>query len=217
VTPADIIVDVRRMAQDNGLLRSPDSYIQSTLLGYTNQTLKHIATLRPDLFTLMGDIPTQPNVVEQVMPADSIRLTNIFAIKDGPAVLEVSRQMMDYSYPQWRSEPAGLPVNYMRHPQNPNRYFLYPKPQPGVVLMGEYVQAPPAYAEDEQIALLPDSFLPTVVSGVLMLIAGTENPTRNTERYTQFEKAFIAALETNMRSRTLTDKADAGISGRPMQ
>jgi hypothetical protein len=50
-----------------------------------------------------------------------------------------------------------------------------------------------------------------------MLIAGTENPTRNTERYTQFEKAFIAALETNMRSRTLTDKADAGISGRPIQ
>jgi hypothetical protein len=217
MTPADIIVDVRRMAQDNGLLRSPDTYIQSTLLGYTNQTLKHIATLRPDLFTLMGDIPTQPSVVEQVMPVDSARLVNILAVKDGPAIFEVSRQMMDYSYPQWRSEPAGLPVNYMRHPQNPNRYFLYPKPQVGVVLTGEYVQAPPAYAEDQHIDLLPDSFLPTVVSGVLMLIAGTENPTKSNERYVQFEKAFIAALQTNMKARTLTDKPDSGVSGRPVE
>jgi hypothetical protein len=214
MTPNDIIADARRIAQDNGLLRTSNTYSAAALLSFTNQILRQTAVIRPDLFTLMTDIPTTPNVVEQSMPADSIRLVNIFAVKDGNAVLEVSREAMDQSTPLWRSEAAGVPVNYMRHIRNPNRYFLYPKPSAGVVLTGEYAQSPPIYTAGQTIALLPDSFQPAMVAGVVMLIAGVENPTTNAARFRQFQEAYSQTLGVNLQSRTVTDTKSSGLDSK---
>jgi len=214
MTPNDIIADARRIAQDNGLLRTSNTYSAAALLSFTNQILRQTAVIRPDLFTLMTDIPTTPNVVEQSMPADSIRLVNIFAVKDGNAVLEVSREAMDQSTPLWRSEAAGLPVNYMRHIRNPNRYFLYPKPSAGVVLTGEYAQSPPIYTAGQTIALLPDAFQPAMVAGVVMLIAGIENPTTDAARFRQFQETYSQTLGVNLQSRTVTDTKASGLDSK---
>jgi hypothetical protein len=211
MTPNDIIVDVRRIAQDNGLLRTSDTYSAAALLAFTNQILRQTAILRPDLFTLMTDISTTPNVVEQSMPSDSIRLVNIFAVKNGNAVLEVSREAMDQSTPSWRTEAAGSPVNYMRHVRNPNRYFLYPKPTSGVVLTGEYAQSPPTYTLSQTIALLPDAFQPAMVAGVLMLVSGIENPTTDSARFKQFQEVYSQTLGVNLQSRTVTDTKASGL------
>lgn len=211
MTPNDIIVDVRRIAQDNGLLRTSNTYSAAALLAFTNQILRQTAILRPDLFTLMTDISTTPNVVEQSMPSDSIRLVNIFAVKDGNAVLEVSREAMDQSTPSWRTEAAGSPVNYMRHVRNPNRYFLYPKPTSGVVLTGEYAQSPPTYTLAQTIALLPDAFQPAMVAGVLMLVSGIENPTTDSARFKQFQEVYSQTLGVNLQSRTVTDTKASGL------
>jgi hypothetical protein len=212
--PNDIINDAKRIAQDNGLLRTPDIYSAATLLSFVNQVLRQTALLRPDLFTLMTDIATVPNVVEQSMPTDSIRLVNIFAVKNGSAILEVSRETMDQSYPQWRSDPAGLPVNYMRHVRNPNRYFLYPKPSAGVVLTGEYAQSPPVYTAGQTVALLPDAFQPAMVAGVVMLIAGIENSTTNAPRFQQFQETYSQTLGVNLQLRTVTDTKASGLDER---
>ncbi len=211
MTPNDIIVDVRRIAQDNGLLRTSNTYSAAALLAFTNQILRQTAILRPDLFTLMTDISTTPNVVEQSMPSDSIRLVNIFAVKNGNAVLEVSREAMDQSTPSWRTEAAGSPVNYMRHIRNPNRYFLYPKPTSGIVLTGEYAQSPPTYTLSQTIALLPDAFQPAMVAGVLMLVSGIENPTTDSARFKQFQEVYSQTLGVNLQSRTVTDTKASGL------
>lgn len=214
MTPNDIIVDVRRLAQDNGLLRTPDSYSAATLLSYVNQTIRQAAILRPDIFTLLTDISTTPNAPEQTLPADSVRLVEIYAVRDGNAITEVSRETMDQGYPQWRTEAAGTPVNYMRHVRNPNKYFLYPRPTSGIVLVGEYVQAPPVHTLSQPIALLSDAFQPIMVSGVLMLIAGTENGTGNADRYRQFQTAFTEGLGVNLQSRAATDTEAGGLDPR---
>lgn len=211
MTPNDVIVDARRLAQDNGLLRTSDTYSASVLLGLVNQVLRQTAVLRPDLFTLMTDITPTPNVVEQTLPADSLRLVNILAVKNGGAITEVSREMMDQSYPQWRFDPAGSPVNYMRHIRNPNQYFLYPKPAAGIVLTGEYAQSPPVYTLNQQIALLPDAFQPIVVSGVVMMISNVENPTTNAARAKQFQEMYAQALGANLQSRVVTDTKSSGL------
>lgn len=214
MTPNDIIADARRLAQDNGLLRTPDTYSAATLLSFVNQVLRQTALLRPDLFTLMTDISTTAGVVEQSMPADSIRLVNIFAVKDGNAITEVSREAMDQSYPQWRSDAAGLPVNYMRHVRNPNKYFLYPKPSAGVVLSGEYAQSPPVYTASQTIALLPDSFQPSIVAGVVMMVAGVENPTLDPNRFRQFQEMYTQALGGNLQARVITDTKPSGLDAK---
>lgn len=211
MTPNDIIVDARRLAQDSGLLRTPDTYAGNALLGFVNQILKQTALLRPDLFTLLGDILPTPNVVEQVLPSDSARLVNIFAIKNGAAITEVSREVMDQTYPQWRQDPPGTPVNFMRHVRNPNRYFLYPRPVEGTVLTGEYVQSPRTYGLTETIALLPDAFQPVMVAGVVMLIAGVEDNTQNSARFTQYQEMYAQTLGANFQSRAATDTKPSGL------
>lgn len=211
MTPNDIIDDARRLAQDNGLFRTPDTYSAATMLRLTNQVLRQTAVLRPDLFVLLGDIPTTPEVAEQSAPADSLRLVSIRSIKDGPAITEVSYDTMDRSYPQWRLDPAGTPVNFMRNVRNPNGYFLYPRPAAGTVLTGEYVQSPPEYTGDQQIALLPDAFQPVMVAGVIMLIAAIENPSLDPARYKQFADMYSQSLRANMEGRVLTDTPAAGL------
>jgi hypothetical protein len=211
MTPNDIIVDATRLIQDNQVLRTPDAYSAATMLGYVNQILKNVATVRPDLFITMADIPTVQDVVEQSMPVDSMRLVNIFSVKDTRAVTEVSREAMDRSYPAWRLDPPGVPVNYMRHVSNPNRYFLYPRPAAGVVLFGEYVKSPRAYGLNEVIETVPDGFQATIVLGVVMLVAGTENDSASSVRFTQYKDVYNKSLEDNMQSRVLTDTKTAGL------
>lgn len=201
MTPDNIITDAKRLAQDSTLLRTTDTYSNAALLGFVNQILKQTAILRPDLFTLTADIPTNPNVVEQEMPADSIHLVNILAVKDGGAIVEVSREAMDQFYPQWRSVAAGTPVNYMRHPRNPNRYYLYPRPKVNTTLTGEYAQTPPTYARMQPIALLPDSYQSAMVMGVLMLVAAVENKTTDPARYQQFQAAYEQSLGVSLQAK----------------
>ena len=211
MTPNDIIVEAKRLAQDNELFRNSDTYSAATMLGFVNQILRQTSVLRPDLFTRIADITTTPNVVEQSMPTDSIRLVNILAVKNGGAITEVSREMLDRSYPQWRTDPAGPPINYMRHVVNPNRYFLYPRPSSGTVLTGEYAQSPPVYTLNQTIALLPDAFQAAMVAGVVMLIAGIENKSQVNTRFTQFQEVYSQTLGVNLQSRTITDTQAAGI------
>jgi hypothetical protein len=211
MTPNDIIVEAKRLAQDNELFRNSDTYSAATMLGFVNQILRQTSVLRPDLFTRIADIATTPNVVEQSMPTDSIRLVNILGVKNGGAITEVSREMLDRSYPQWRTDPAGPPINYMRHVVNPNRYFLYPRPAANTVLTGEYAQSPPAYTLNQTIALLPDAFQAAMVAGVVMLIAGIENKSQVNARFTQFQEVYSQTLGVNLQSRTITDTRAAGI------
>lgn len=175
MTPNEIISEVIRLEQDSGFLKTPDSYVQEVLLSFVNQTLFQTATVRPDLFAKLGEIPTQPESVVQAMPADSIRLIEIFHIKGGNAVVEVSHSMMERSNPSWAAEPAGMPINYMRHPRNHNRYFLYPAPADEIELVADYAQAPPVYAAEDEIELLPTAYMPAIVYGTAVLAATVLN------------------------------------------
>jgi hypothetical protein len=90
----------------------------------------------------LREIPTTPNTVVQSLPANAMRLSEIFSVKDGDAVTEADREVFDQTYPGWVTEAAGIPKNFIRHVRNPTRYFLYPRPQAGVVLIGEYAPHP---------------------------------------------------------------------------
>ena len=85
----DVVTEVRRILQDTN---SPQRYSDSVLIGFANQALKRIAVLRPDLFAFVGDIPTTAGSVVQSMPSDSIRLIDIYYVKDGNGVIETNRE-----------------------------------------------------------------------------------------------------------------------------
>ena len=107
MTPADVVTEVRRLVQDQ---ITPYRYSDTVLLGYVNQTLKRMSILRPDLFTDIVDIPTTANSAVQALPAEAIRLVDIFQVKGGNAITEVDRETMNRNYPGWmnlvRPRPA---------------------------------------------------------------------------------------------------------------
>ena len=211
MTPQEVITEVRNLVQDT---MTPYRYSDAFLLGFVNQIVKQIALVRPDLFTEIGDIPTVPDTVVQSCPSDSQRLVELFHVKGGGVIAEISRLVLDHSTPEWAAEASGTPVNYARHPRNPNQFFLYPRPAAGVVLVGEYVRSPPTYAIDEEVELLPDAYLPAVVNGTVWLVESVDNEHISSGRAKLFQDMFMQSLGINLQARPVTDDEAAGMDAK---
>lgn len=201
MTPQDVITEVRQLVQD---VRAPFRYSDTVLTGFVNQTIRRMVLLRPDLFMDVDDIPVVANEVLQSCPSDSYRLVEIYRIKDGEALVEVSREMLDQTYPEWASVPPDVPVNYVRHPRNPNKFFLYPRPRINLTLVGEYVKVPPEYDLSDTIDL-PDAYAPSIIDGVVYLAQSIDNEHVNSNRAKLFQDSFFQGLGVSLQSRSLTD------------
>lgn len=215
MTPAEIITEVRRLVQDQQV---PYRYSDAVLLGYVNQTLKRMAVARPDLFSEIVDIPTTPDTAVQSLPAGAIRLVDIFQVKGGAAIDEVDRETMNRNYPNWMAEPAGSPVNFMRHVKNPDRFFLYPPPQAGTVLVGEYAMSPPDYALGDEIDVIAAAYFPAIVDGAVFMAESIDDEHVASGRAKLFYDSFIGQLSASLQSRKVTDTKGAGLErGRDAQ
>jgi hypothetical protein len=98
----------------------------------------------------------------------------------------------------------------MRHVRNPNRFFVYPRPAVGVVLVGEYAQTPPDYTLDQEITFPTDAYFPTTVDGVVFLAESIDNEHVNSGRAKLFQDSFVQGLGVSLQSRTITDTEAGG-------
>ena len=208
MTPAEVITEVRRLVQDQLV---PYRYSDTVLLGYVNQSLQRMAILRPDLFTDIVDIATTADVAVQSLPAEAIRLVDIFQVKNGNAITEVDRETMNRNYPGWMNEASGTPVNFMRHVKNPDRYFLYPRPAAGVVLVGEYAKSPIDYTLNASIDVISDTYSPVLVDGVVYLAESIDDEHVQSGRAKLFYDSFVGQLGAGLQSRKITDTKQAGM------
>jgi hypothetical protein len=208
VTPSEVITEVRRLIQDT---RAPLRYSDETLLGFVNQTLNRMVVLRPDLFSVLGELSVTSGSAVQQLPEGAIRLVEIFYVKDGSALSEVDWFMMNRSSPNWPAATPGTPVNYMRHVRNPTRYFLYPPPVAGTTLVAEYTNTPPEYELDEEIAVLPDAYMPALIDGTVFLAESIDNEHVNSGRAKMFQDSFTQLLGVSLQARVVTDTHSAGL------
>jgi hypothetical protein len=207
MTPSEVITEVRRLIQDT---RTPFRYSDAVMVGFVNQTIKRMVLLRPDLFSTIGDITLTANTVLQDCPAGAVRLVEIFQVKGGSAVTEVTRRTLDQTYPDWVNEPPDRPVNFMRHVRNPTKFFVYPRPITGTILVGEYVTPPDDYTIDETIDL-PEAYFSTLVDGAVFLAESVDNEHVNSGRAKLFQDSFIQSLGVSLQSRTITDFEPGGL------
>jgi hypothetical protein len=212
MTPSNIIDTVRRVLQDSVFLRTPDTYSAATLLVFVNNAIKRMVMLRPDLFTVVANIPTTASSAIQTMPSDSFRLVEIFQVVNGNTLEEVDRDQFDRTNINWATEPAGVPVKYMRHARSPNKYFLYPRPVANTQLVAEYVKIQPTYGLNDTIVGLPDDYLPSLVDGTIYVALSVENADNVTqvgmERAKMFYTSFTQSLGVSLQARVLTDFED---------
>ena len=205
MTPNDVINQVLVLEQDSGLLRTPDSHSQRVLLGFVNQTILMTATYRPDLFASLEEIPTAPSNVVQSMPSDSLRLIEIFYVIGGDAVVEVSHSMMERSFPGWAATKPGMPTNYMRHPRNHNRYFLYPAPVENVFLMADYAKIPKTYRAEDEIEFLSEAYMPALVHGTAATAANILNDRMLPERAQAHRAIYEQILGVSLQAKSALD------------
>lgn len=208
MTPAQVIVEVRRILQD---IRVPQRYSDALLLGFVNQALKRMAVLRPDLFAVIDEFVTQAGQTIQSAPADSLRMMEVFQVKDGDGIVEVSRRAMDETYPGWVNDPAGPTVNWMRHVRNDNRFFIYPKAPAGQTLVIEYAQTPREYGLEETIERLSEAYFPVLVDGAVFLAESVDNEHVNSNRAQLFQQSFTQALGVSVQARSITDTEEGGL------
>lgn len=208
MTPAGIIVEVRKLLQD---VSTPYRYSDTDLLGFVNQSLKRMSVLRPDLFGEIVTIPTTANTAIQSLPTDALRLIDIFQVQGGSVITEVDRETMSRCNPSWMTEASGTPVNFMRHVKNPERFFLYPRPSADIVLIGEYAKTPPDYTLNETITSPSDSFMPAIVDATVFLAESIDDEHVNSGRAKLFLDLFTSELGTALQNRTVTDTKSAGM------
>jgi len=202
VTPADVIVEARKLLQDT---LAPYRYSDTDLLGYVNQTLKRMAVLRPTLFTNITSIPLTANTVLQDLPSDAHRLVEVFYIDNYNSVNEVERAILERGYPQWVSDPAGIPFNFIRHPRNATKFFLYPRPIANLTATAEYVVEPATYAINDTILYLKDTYLGVVIDGVVFLASSIDDEHVNSNRAKLFMESFTQALGVDLQQQAILD------------
>jgi hypothetical protein len=204
----DVIIEVRRIIQDTNI---PYRYSDDVLLGFANQALKRISVLRPDLFASIEDIPCTDGSVVQSAPADSIRLIEIYSVKNGDGIIETNREALDQAYPTWMNDAAGPTVNFMRHVRNPNKFFIYPKAPANQVLVGEYSKTPAVYTGSQTVDLLPDAYFPVVIDATVFIAESVDNEHVNSQRAQLFQQSFTQALGVAAQSRSITDPESGGL------
>jgi hypothetical protein len=211
VTPAEIIADVRPLVQDT---RAPYRYTDAVLLGFVNQSLKRMAVIRPDLFTVVETVQTAEGNVIQTIPDDGIRLVDVFNVAGGGVVTEVNRGALDRFDPGWRSAPSGVPVNFVRHVRNPRMFFLYPPPQGGVDLIVEYAATPANYTLAQEIDAPVGVYRTALVDCVVFLAQSIDDEHINSQRAKLFLDSFNQTLVAGLQNRTLTDTEEGGMDPR---
>ena len=211
MTPQDVITQARSIINDDNALM-PERFSDTVLLGYVNQAVKRACAMRPDLFITSTTITPTVGQVEQELASTITRLMEIHRVVGGNAVGEVDKETMDRSAPDWTTETSGTPVNWMRHPRNPRRYYLYPAPATGTTLSAEYIAVPSDYAIGDTIGM-PDSYKTALIDCVVAIAEVVDNEHVETQRAKSFFDSFTHALVVDMQQRGMVDNE----SGQPEQ
>jgi hypothetical protein len=209
MTPADIIAEARRLLQDT---RVPFRYTEAELLSYVNQTLRRVLTVRPDLFIDTVTVPLTAGTVLQSLPADAHRLVDVYYVEGYNSVNEVERLILERGYPQWVSDPAGIPYNFVRHARNPTKFFVYPRPVENLNLVVDYVVAPPTYEVDDTITAPTDGYMSAIVDGVVFLASSIDDEHVLSGRAKLFLDSFMQTLGTDLQGRVLTDEEEPTVA-----
>jgi hypothetical protein len=209
MTPEQVLTEVRRLIQDTDATRY--RYTDTALLGHMNQVIKRMCHVRPDLFTVYEDIPTQAGRSLQSLPDGAVRLVEIFHVKGGNTIAETIRETLDETYPGWHSATPGVPENFVRHIRSPDKYFLSPPPASGTIIVGEYIASPPNYTLKQQIELA-DVYFPIIVDGTVWLAESIDNEHVNSGRAELYKKTFYEGLGVTLDSRNISDPESGGMT-----
>lgn len=161
-TPQDAITLART------LLDNPIDIYDSQFLSYANDAFDEIALIRQELFHSSFEFTCAVNATFQTFSsADSIRVVDIHAVKNGNAVRRISRSELDALKPSWHTDAAAPAEHWISLDlEFSNSFLIYPKAPNSQILTGLYVKSPPEYTLT-QTHSLPASFTPVIANYII--------------------------------------------------
>lgn len=207
-TIQDVVTEVRLAVQDTSTTapRYPDAHV----IRVTNQVLKRIALLRPDLFSFIYNFTCVAGAL-QTLPANNFRLLDIFQVVGGNNVNEINRDTLDLLSSNWQTSTQGTAQDWMRHNRNPSIFFLYPPSPVNQVLIIEYCKGPSNYLITDVVDLLSDVYFPCVVDGVVWLLESLDNEHVNSGRAKMMQDTFMQMLGVTVQTKPITDFDSGGL------
>jgi hypothetical protein len=208
-TVADVITEVREQVQDTLQVGAEYRYSDLFLLRKIDMAVRHMLTVRPDLFTHIGDMTCVAGTLQSA-PADSVRLMDVVRNRDGVPVKEVNQETLDLMIPAWTSTAAGPVTNWMRYQRSPNHFYVFPPASAGDALTISYARCTPLTSTAATVPL-QDAYLSTVAFGAVWLVESIDAEHTESGRAAAFEKAFSSALASGLATRQITDTQNAGV------
>lgn len=163
MTPQTIITEARYVLND-----TTTDYRQSDteMLEYVTRVLDDAASARPDLFDAV-DTHTCVHGAEQTLAFNRVlQFQEVVRVLNGDAVLPVSRQSLDAFKPSWYRDTTASAVNWMPHPADPKRFYVYPPSPVLQKLVVRFTQGHAAVGLTDTITL-SDKYRSALVDGVV--------------------------------------------------
>jgi hypothetical protein len=174
MTPQDVITTARYILNDTS--SSSPRQSDDELLGYVNEGVKTVQTLRPELFSTVGDFLCQVGQCEQSLVfASATALIEVLSIHGGAAVTQFDLDAMTRFNPGWRTDAEGAAKQWARFSNDQLKFFIYPKAPADQTIDVRYVRTPAVFALADQITDLPLGLQPALVDFVVYRAESKDN------------------------------------------
>lgn len=194
MTPNTIIAQARTILSDTDT--DLQRYSPDDLLGYVNDGLKEMVTIRPELFSTIGDYTCVAGQCEQSLRIeDAATLIEVLCIHGSTALTPFDLPVMDAFNPGWRADTAGAAQQWARFSNDPLRFYVYPKAPTGQVLDVRYIRLPAIYGADEVITEVPEIYAPALADYVIYRAESRDDEHVNSNRAAQFFQSFVAKVK----------------------
>lgn len=208
----DCMTDARSILQDTDATSYRVSELD--LLRFGNFALGEIALRRPDLFSTFGEIgPLTANETLQSAPAGALRLMEIIRVKGGRVVKECAMDDLDQFNVNWHSVPGATPVNWVRHPRDPVKFYVSPPPPQGTTLIGQWAASPTILVAQAPLPI-PDAYAPVISDYMVWRAESRDDEFVSAPRATLFLAAFNASLGISAKTKAT---ADSDVGNRDIQ
>ena len=198
----------RSQMNDDAKTRASDAKLEF----WFNAGLGALALLRPDLFTVFGAVTPTPDQCYQdlvvVVDQDALALQNIMAVQGGAVVLECEYRAHVATNPSAFTDASSTPVNWARDPmdadaQSATRFYLFPRPVTGTVLLTQYAKAP-AYKALADVVPLPAAYRPALASYLKYAFEMVDDDYVVNQRAQQELAAFMATVGTGQKTKKVS-------------
>lgn len=131
------------------------AFTRPRMLGFFNDAVLQLATVRCDLFATIVPMKLTPNSVRQALPENTIVLVSVMSnlgpdgATPGPVITFADKATLDTTYPSWHSDRSTIIKHYLSDTMMNNMFYVWPGPTAGTDVWVETwsVPRPDVYVE----------------------------------------------------------------------